>query len=105
MSILLVLLEGFSKFNKIHFAWKFAAVVGLTQPIWVCLYSEACNESQYRGPFSLLQWLPEQMECGNLQIGKQAVALWIPMTQKWLIPHLKALNVGFNFRYQTLQKL
>ena len=30
----------------------------------------------------LVQWLPEQMECGNLQIGKQAVALWIPMTQK-----------------------
>ena len=29
-----------------------------------------------------LQWLSEQMECGNLQIGKPAVALWIPMTQK-----------------------
>ena len=29
-----------------------------------------------------VQWLPEQMECGNLQIGKQAVALWIPMAQK-----------------------
>ena len=28
----------------------------------------------------LLQWLPEQMECGNAQIGKSAVALWIPMT-------------------------
>ena len=29
-----------------------------------------------------VQWLPEQMECGNLQIGKQTVALWIPMAQK-----------------------
>ena len=29
-----------------------------------------------------LQWLSEQMECENLQIGKTAVALWIPMTQK-----------------------
>ena len=44
------------------------------------------------------------MECGNAQIGKSAVALWIPMTQKWFIPHFKALNVGFNLRYQTLQK-
>ena len=52
-----------------------------------------------------VQWLPEQMECGNLQIEKPAVALWIPMTQKSLIVHLKALNVGFNLRYQTLQKL
>ena len=53
----------------------------------------------------ILQWLSELIECGNLQIGKTAVALWIPMTQKWLIPHLKALNVSFNLRYQTLQKL
>ena len=30
----------------------------------------------------LLQWLSELIECGNLQIGKPAVALWIPMTQK-----------------------
>ena len=29
-----------------------------------------------------LQWLSELIECGNLQIGKPAVALWIPMTQK-----------------------
>ena len=29
-----------------------------------------------------IQWLSEQMECGNLQIGKEALALWIPMTQK-----------------------
>ena len=54
---------------------------------------------------SKIQWLPEQMECGNLQIGKPAVALWIPMTQKLLIPHLKALNVGFNLKSQTIQKL
>ena len=40
-----------------------------------------------------VQWLSEQIECGNLQIGKTAVALWIPMAQQWLIPHLKALNV------------
>ena len=52
-----------------------------------------------------LQWLPEQMECGNAQIGKSAVALWIPMTQKWFMAHLKALNVGFNMKHQTLQKL
>ena len=26
-------------------------------------------------------WLPQQMECGNQQIRKSAVALWIPMTQ------------------------
>ena len=52
-----------------------------------------------------VQWLPEQMECRNAQIGKPAVPLWIPMTQKKLfIPHFKALNVGFNLRYQTLQK-
>ena len=31
-----------------------------------------------------LQWLPEQMECGNPQIGKSAVGLWIPMTQKMI---------------------
>ena len=48
-----------------------------------------------------LKWLSEQMECGNLQIGKTAVPLWIPMTQKLLIPHLKALNVSFNLRYHT----
>ena len=29
-----------------------------------------------------LQWLPEQMECKNPQIGKSAVALWKPKTQK-----------------------
>ena len=35
------------------------------------------------GPLNLpLQWLSELIECENLQIGKQAVALWIPMTQK-----------------------
>ena len=54
---------------------------------------------------SVLALLPEQIECGNLQIGKPAVALWISMTQKLFMPHLKALNVGFNLRYQTLQKL
>ena len=32
--------------------------------------------------FVNLQWLSELIECGNLQIGKPAVALWIPMTQK-----------------------
>ena len=32
--------------------------------------------------FALLQWLPEQMECKNPQIGKSAVALWKPKTQK-----------------------
>ena len=52
-----------------------------------------------------LQWLPEQMECRNAQIRKPAVSLWIPMTQKWFIPHFKALNVSFNLKYQTLQKL
>ena len=52
-----------------------------------------------------VQWLPEQMECGNAQIGKSAVALWIPMTQKWFMAHLKVLNVGFNIKHQTLQKL
>ena len=31
-----------------------------------------------------LQWLPEQMECGNPQIRKSAVALQIPMTQKMI---------------------
>ena len=56
-------------------------------------------------PITTVQWLSELIECGNLQIGKPAVALWIPMTQTWLIPHLKVLNVGFNLRYQTLQKL
>ena len=55
--------------------------------------------------WTYIQWLSEQMECGNLPVGKPAVALWIPMTQTWLIPHLKVLNVGFNLRYQTLQKL
>ena len=54
--------------------------------------------------FGYIQWLSELIECGNLQIGKPAVALWIPMTPKWLISHLKVLNVGFNLRYQTLQK-
>ena len=34
------------------------------------------------GLIKMVQWLPEQMECGNAQIGKSAVALWIPMTQK-----------------------
>ena len=29
-----------------------------------------------------IQWLPEQMECRNAQIGKPAVSLWIPMIQK-----------------------
>ena len=29
-----------------------------------------------------VQWLSEQMKCENLQIGKTAVVLWIPMTQK-----------------------
>ena len=51
-----------------------------------------------------IQWLSELIECGNLQIGKPTVALWIPMIQKWLIPHLIALNVNYNLRYQTLQK-
>ena len=58
-----------------------------------------------RFTFFQLQWLPEQMECGNAQIGKSAVAHWIPMTQKLFILHFKALNVGFNLRYQTLQKM
>ena len=49
--------------------------------------------------------LSDQMECGNPQIGKLDAALWISMTQKLLIPHLKALNVCFNFKYQTPQKL
>ena len=38
------------------------------------------------------------------KIGKSAVAqskLWI---EKCLIPHLKALNVSFNLKHQTLQK-
>ena len=35
-----------------------------------------------KGRMEDLQWLPEQIECGNLQIGKPAAALWIPMTQK-----------------------
>ena len=52
-----------------------------------------------------IQWLPEQMECRNAQIRKPAVSLWIPMIQKLFIPHFKALNVGFNLRYQTLQKM
>ena len=29
----------------------------------------------------IVQWLPEQIECGNPQIGKPAVALWISMNQ------------------------
>ena len=32
--------------------------------------------------YTYLQWLPEQMECRNAQIGKPAVSLWIPMIQK-----------------------
>ena len=28
--------------------------------------------------------LPEQIECENPQIGKSAVGLWIPMTQKMI---------------------
>ena len=32
--------------------------------------------------FLKLQWLSELIECRNLQFGKPAVALWIPMTQK-----------------------
>ena len=31
-----------------------------------------------------IQWLPEQMECGNPQIRKSAVAPGIPMTQKMI---------------------
>ena len=31
-----------------------------------------------------IQWLPEQMECGNPQIGKSAVALRIPTTQRMI---------------------
>ena len=49
----------------------------------------------------LVQWLSEQMECGNLQIGKTAVALWIQLPQKLLIPNLKALIVTFNLRSST----
>ena len=52
-----------------------------------------------------VQWLPEQVECGNLQIGKPAVALWISMTQKLLIPHLKALNMSSNLNHQNLQEM
>ena len=29
----------------------------------------------------MLQWLSEQMECENLQIGKPAVSFWIPEEQ------------------------
>ena len=52
-----------------------------------------------------LQWLSDLIECGNLQIGKTAVAVWTPMTPKRLIPQLKALNVSFNLNYQKLEKL
>ena len=38
------------------------------------------------------------------KIGKLAVALWKPWTEKWFIPHLKALIVSFNLKYQILQK-
>ena len=39
------------------------------------------------------------------KMGKSAVALWKPWIEKWFVPHLKAVNVSFNLKYQTLQKL
>ena len=39
------------------------------------------------------------------KIGKSAVTLLKHLIEKWFIPHLKALNVSFNLKYQTLQKL
>ena len=71
---------------------------GRTAIILEKIFCVFCSSVNY------VQWLPEQMECRNAQIGKPAVPLWMPMTQKWFISHLKALNVGFNLRYQTLQK-
>ena len=76
--------------RKMHTIKPFGLKEGVTIYFRICIH---------------LQWLSELIECGNLQIGKTAVALWIPMTQKRLIPHLKALNVSFNLKHQTLQKL
>ena len=44
---------------------------------------------------TMLQWLSEQMECGNPQIGKSVVALWIPMhmTHQYLT-NFDTLNGG-----------
>jgi len=39
------------------------------------------------------------------KIRKSAVALWKPWMEKWFIPHFKALNVSFNLKYQTDQKV
>ena len=33
------------------------------------------------------------------------ISVFFTDIQEWLIPHLKALNVCFNLKYQTLQKL
>ena len=38
-------------------------------------------------------------------IAKQDVALQLPRIQKLCMPHLKALNVNFDSKYQPLQKL
>ena len=39
------------------------------------------------------------------KMGKSAVALWKPCIEKWFVPHLKAVNVSFSLKYQTLQTL
>ena len=47
--------------------------------------------------------IKKQMGQKITQNGK--ISCSIPKIQKLSIPHLKALNVSFNLKYQTLQKL
>ena len=51
-----------------------------------------------------IQWLPEQMECGNPQIRKSAVALWITVTQKMIDTSFESPKCKLYFEISNTSK-
>ena len=102
------------------FIWTGLYLVDKIRGRKICNFLLSCSENSAKCGMSLSGYTVVQKTSWTLgvysggknklntilhKIGKSAVAqskLWI---EKWLIPHLKALNVSFNLKHQTFQKM